>query len=123
MATAATLPQAAGQSFDNLFALWVAGGNTLRSALAAFAAALLPTFPDQDQVARPIADWLTIIAATAQQMPSLTAPSKVDYTLLFVPANDYVYRICWLAAKPSVNSPDITTAQQTAVLAAYNANF
>jgi len=123
MATAATLPQAAGQSFDNLFALWVAGGNTFRNAIAAFAAALLPTFPDQDATGSPIADWLTIIAATAEQMPSVIAPAKVDYSLFFVPSNDYVYRICWLAAKPSPDSPNISAGQQAAVLAAYNANF
>lgn len=123
MATAATLAQAAGQSFDNLFALWVAGGNTFANALAAFATTLLPLFPDQSVVSRPTANWLTIILATVEQMPAVTAPATVDYFLFFIPANDYVYRLCWLAARPTAESPAITVAQQNAILAAYNANF
>lgn len=123
MATAASLPQAAGQSFDNLFALWEVGGNTLKNALLAFANAVLPVFPDADATGRPIANWLTLVASIATQMPSLTVPNKADYTVFFVTANDYVYRLCWLAAKPSPQSPQITGAQQAAVLTAYNANF
>ncbi len=123
MATAANLPVAAGQSFDNLFALWLAGGNTFRTALATFAAQLLPVFLDSDQVGRPVANWLTLIAGLASQMPSETAPAAVDYSTYFVPANDYIYRVCWLAAIASPLSPQITTAQQTAVLTAYNAHF
>lgn len=123
MATAANLPQAAGQSFTNLFALWDVGGNSFKNAVAAFAAALLPVFADADATGRPLANWLVLIASIAAQMPSGTPPTKVDYTIFFVTANDYVYRICWLGAKPSPQSPQITTAQQTALLAAYNANF
>jgi len=122
MATAADLPQAAGQSFDNLFQLWTPGGDTLKSALAAFATTLLPTFLEQDTVGRPIANWLIAIAAQAQQMPSVVAPAQVPYTMLQTSA-DYVYRICWLGAKATSDSPQITNAQQTALLTAYNANF
>lgn len=123
MATATTLEEAAGQSFTNLVALWTPGGNVFRDAIAAFAADLLPLFEDQNTVGRPIANWLTTIAAIAFQMPSVIAPAQVDYGQFFVTANDYVYRMCWLAARPSPLSPAITNAQQTAILAAYNARF
>jgi hypothetical protein len=122
MATAANLPQAAGQSFDNLFSIWQPGGNTLRTKVTAFEVALLPLFPDQDDVGRPIANWLVLIASSASQMPSVTAPAQIPYEQL-VTAADYVYRICWLAAKSTPQSPAISTAQQTAILTAYNANF
>lgn len=122
MATATDLQEAAGQSFHNLFVLWAPGGNNLRTAVAAFAAALLPVFPNSDAVGRPIAAWLILIASLAQQMPSVTAPTQIQYELL-VTAADYVYRICWLGAKPTPGSPNITSAQQTALLVAYNANF
>lgn len=123
MAAAANLEQAAGQSFDNLFALWVAGGNTFKTKVAAFASALLPTFPNSDVTGRPIANWLTLIAGVAFTMPSVGAGVQVDYNGFFIPTNDYIYRICWLAAKPTSLSPNITPAQQAAVLTAYNANF
>ncbi len=122
MATAANLTQAAGQSFNNLFAIWETGGNTLRTKLTAFEASLLPLFPDQAPVGRPIANWLVLIASSAANIPSVVAPALIPYEQL-VTAADYIYRICWLAAKPTAQSPAITTAQQTAILAAYNLNF
>lgn len=123
MPTAATLPQAAGQSFVNLFNLWQAGGNAFKTSVAGFAAQLLPVFPDQEPVGRPIANWLTAIAAIAFQMPSGVAPTKVDYATFFVTANEYIYRLCWLASKSSPQSPDITPTQQQAVLDTYNSFF
>lgn len=122
MATAVSLAQAAGQSFDNLFALWSPGGDGLRTAVLAFATNLLPVFPDSDVVSRPIASWLILIQSFGTQMASVTAPAQVPYEQLVAVAN-YVYRICWLGAKPTPQSPNITTAQQTALLAQYNANF
>ena len=56
-------------------------------------------------------------------MPSVTAPATVDYSIFFVNANDYIYRVCWLADAPSPLSPQITAPQKTAVLAAYNLHF
>jgi hypothetical protein len=126
MATAVDLPQAAGQSFENLFTLWTGGGNSLRNALAAFTSSLLPLFPDQDTIGRPIADWLTLIGAAAQLMPGVAPLVTIPFEQL-VTAADYVYRICWLGAGVTatlgVPPPQITTAQRTALLAAYNLNF
>ncbi len=123
MATAVSLPAAAGQSFDDLYPIWVAGGDTFRTAVATFASSLLPTFPDSDTVGRPIADWLAVLATVASSMPSVVAPATTDFSLYFVPVQDHVYRVCWLGAKAMPTSPQITNAQQAALLAAYNANF
>lgn len=123
MGTALNLTQAAGQSFVNLRNVWVPGGNLFRTSVGGFGAQLLPVFPDQEPVGRPIANWLTLITAIASQMPSVVAPTQVDYALYFVPSNDYIYRLCWLASKPSPLSPQITSAQQTAILNTYNTFF
>jgi len=124
MAAAATLEEAAGQAFDNLFELWKFGASALKDAVTQFEEALLPTFPESDAVGLPIAAWLIVIASLAEQMPPEAEPGVVvvPYGDL-VAAADYVYRICWLGAKPTPTSPDITTAQQTALLLAYNTNF
>lgn len=122
MATASDLAEAAGQSFANLFALWQPGGDDLRSAVIAFAQDLLPEFPESDVVGRPIASWLVLIASASQTMPDATAPAQIPYGMLARVA-DYVYRICWLGAKPTPESPDISTEQQAAILASYNDNF
>jgi transglutaminase-like putative cysteine protease len=105
-----------------LFVIWTPGGNSFRTKLLAFATSLLPVFPDQDPVGRPLAGWLILIDSAATRMPLVTAPVQVPYEQLVAVA-DYMYRICWLAAKPSPTSPNISTAQQTAILAAYNLNF
>lgn len=122
MATATTLRHAAGQSFVNLFTIWQPGGIALRTKVGLFASSLLPVFPDGDPVGRPIAAWLILIGSSGTTMPTVVAPAQIPYEQLVTVA-DYVYRICWLAAKPSTASPNISTAQQTAVLAAYNLNF
>jgi len=124
MATATTLQEAAGEAFANLFELWKFGAAALKTAVTQFEAELLPVFPDSDVVARPIASWLILIASLATQMPSGTEPGVivVPYGEL-VTAADYVYRICWLGAKPTPECPAITSAQQTAILDAYNAAF
>ena len=124
MAAATTLEEAAGQSFTDLFALWESGADALKTAVTAFDTVLLPDFPDDDVVGRPISSWLILIASLAARMPTGTEPGAivVPYGQL-VTAADYVYRICWLGAKATPTSPNITTAQQTALLAAYNANF
>lgn len=125
MAFAVDLRQAAGQSFDNLFALFILGDNQLKNALAAFSEDALPIFPDSEPVGRPVGNWAIIMASLAATMPSFSItipPSKIPYEQL-VAASDYVYRICWLAARPTSESPQITLAQQDALLAAYNARF
>ena len=122
MATASTLQEAAGQSFENLFLLWIGGDDGLKDALAAFAAAVLPIFPDQDPTGRPLSDWATVIFALSARIPSVSLLEKTPYENL-VFASDYVYRICWLGARPTPESPAISAGQQALLLAAYNAAF
>lgn len=123
MALAVDLRQAAGLTFDNLFALWAAGNNELKDALTTFAALTLPIFPDADPTGRPLANWAIFIGSLANQMQSFSLaipPLRVPYEQLLTGA-DYVYRICWLGFKPTTKSPQITIPQQDALLAAYNA--
>lgn len=125
MASATDLRQAAGQVFDNLFALWTLGDNRLKNALAGFAADSLVIFPDAEPVGRPLGNWGIFMSSFADLMPSFgitIPPSKIPYEQL-VTATDYVYRICWLGARPTSESPQITLVQQAALLAAYNARF
>ena len=125
MATATTLEEAAAQSFDNLYALWAVGNNDLKTATSGFATLALAIFLDSDAKARPLANWSTLIAALGFRMPTLVVaipPDRLEYGLL-VTAVDYVYRICWIAARPTPQSPAISVSQQTALLAAYNASF
>jgi hypothetical protein len=125
MAFAVDLRQAAGQAFDNLFALWVLGENRLKNALAAFSTDVGPIFPDSEPVGRPLGNWTIFMASLAATMPSFgitIPPSKIPYEQLVL-ATDYVYRICWLGAGPTSESPQITLAQENALLAAYNARF
>lgn len=122
MATATTLPHAAGQAFDNLFALWAAGNNQLKNALAGFSALVLPIFPDAEPVGRPVGNWAILMSSLAFQMPPFSTPQRVPYEQLVAAAN-YVYKTCWLAARATPSAPAVTNAQQTALLAAYNASF
>jgi len=122
MAGASDLPEAAGLSFANLFTLWKLGGSDMKDAIAAFADDLLPVFPDSDVVSRPLASWLILIASLAVQIPVVGPGEALPYASLNAAA-DYVYRICWLGAKPTPQCPDITNAQQAAILLAYNSAF
>lgn len=119
MASATTLSQAAGQSFDNLFALWAGVPTALKSALVQFSSSVLSIFPESDQVGHPLADWGIVIASLSRQPTSSFRPPQEFLTV----AVDYVYRICWLGAKPTASAPSITETQRSALLAAYNASF
>lgn len=119
MATAATLEQAAGQAFDNLYAKWVAG--TAKTNLVAFAAAALPVFPESEPASHPISNWAAVIGSSAAVMPNGNSFTFVNYDLIVAAAN-YLYRMCWMASKLETQT-SITTAQGVALLAAYNAAF
>jgi hypothetical protein len=115
MAAATDLPNAAVTAADNLHTLWLAG--TLKAKLIVFWVALLPLFPQSEQNNHPVSNWLTLIAALADQMPN----SNVTYSDLDTAIN-YVYRLCWLANQLDTQAL-ITTAQATAILTEYNADF
>ncbi len=119
MATAADLEEAAGQSFDNLFAKWV--GGTLKTRLTTFYQTVLPTFPESDPSGHPVANWLVLIASITDKMDAGNSFVEVPYDVM-VTVSGYVYRLCWIANQLNIQS-SITGAQAAAVLTAYNAAF
>lgn len=115
MATATTLPEAAFQAYSNLYTLYLA--NTLKTQVAAFCAAILPTFPDETPDGRPVANWATLLYVTSSQMPS----SSVPYTSLNDAATQ-LYKLCFMA-QALKDAGLITASQASAVLTQYNAKF
>lgn len=119
MSIAATLPEAAGLSFDNLQVKWLS--NQLRNALLNFWSQLSSpsTGPFLDGVANnhPIGNWLALIAS----LQSLMKQSNVPIDQMTVAA-EYIYRICWMTETLRTQQL-ITTPQAAAVLAAYNGSF
>ncbi len=123
MATATTLAQAAQFTPDNLLILWTA--NTLQARLISFWTAGLAAFPDAIEGNRPVANWLTILAARSTDIPLYDSadprfPPAGSYEA-YLAAVDYLYRLLKLAAALNTQTPVlVSTAQRTALLAAYN---
>jgi hypothetical protein len=115
MSIAATLPQAAGLSFDNLQVKWLA--NQLKNALGNFWPQLLSQFPESSANNHPVSNWLALIANLQDQMTQSSVP--IDQLTL---AAEYIYRICWMTEALRVQSL-ITAPQAAAVLGAYNGSF
>lgn len=112
MAIASSLEQAAGQAFDNLQIRWLANG--LKSAVTTFSSDTLVAFPQQQQLANPVSNWITVLSALGQDL----TPTNVPIDLL-TDAAEIVYRLCWMAATLRDNS-NITTAQASFLLSRYN---
>lgn len=121
MPPAASLPAAAAQASDRLQVLWI--GNALKAQLTAFWKATIDTFPQQDEANHPVSNWLTVIAAIADQM--VAGPGGVTFDQLEA-AVQAVYRLCWMT-QALLNDGLITIVQATAgansILVQYNANF
>ena len=117
MAARADLPSAASHAFIDLGAKWNA--NTLVTALSGFAAALKNTFLESNPTDHPCGNWLAVIAALAVTMPqsggSVGAPAVTFEQMS--DAAKWVAALCILAQELG------TSAQQAAVLVAYNGNF
>jgi len=120
---AANLQAAAAAAYTNLDTQWVAG--TLKTALTTFWQSIDATFPDQSPNNQPIGNWIALIAAVAYECPA-TPPFGVgnpkDQWTFFNTAAQYVYRICWLGDYLDGQGL-ISSAQATALLAAFNACF
>jgi hypothetical protein len=125
MPAAANLLEAALFAPQNLEARWV--NNTLQARMVAFAAAANPIFPDDVANNHPLGNWVGVIAALA---PSIEVfdnnPPFVSNGIgtigPFRAAVDYVYRMFKFASRQLADGL-ITSAQGTALLAAYNAQF
>ncbi len=112
MATAASLTQAAKQSWTNLSTLSIAG--TLRARLLTFCSTILPLYPQGEAAGHPVADWIAVLQGFATNM----AATATNWPLLRIAA-DLVYRLCFMAEQLTTALP----SQTTATLVAYNANF
>jgi hypothetical protein len=115
MAAEVTLQAAANKADANMFPFWVAG--TVDTKLAAFATTSIAQFPDSQINSRPIANWLTLIAFVASQMPAINIPLAQ-----YEQGMQYVYRAC-LMAQFLQTQGTITGAQAAAMLASYNLQF
>jgi hypothetical protein len=115
MAPAATLLQAAGIAYDNLYVKWQL--NQLKIRLINFVAGVSPTFPDGDATTRPIGNWLIPIRALGEVIPAVSVELD-DLT----EAAGMIYRICYLGSQLQANG-QISAAQGAALLAQYNGQF
>ncbi len=112
---ASSLVDAANKSYTDLYALWVA--TTLKAKLTSFYAAAQVIFPDQTAAAvAPCNNWLSLIASLYTTMAATVAYQDMNTSA------NYVYRLCWVANALETQGL-VTSAQATALLAAYNANF
>ena len=114
MATATTLPIAAGQAFDNLQLWWIIGA--LKTRIAFFCSTVNALFPQSVEATHPISNWVAVLFAIEEQMPVgiATITELTD-------AAEALYRMCWMTFTLINNG--ITPAQGAAVLAAYNGSF
>lgn len=112
MTAAPTLAAAAGQAYDNLVTRSLA--NQVKSSLQEFCRESLPLFPEQQLTAHPVSNWLTIVAAIADQLPS----TNVTLTQLNTAAQA-LYRLCWMADFLQ-NSGGISVPQGNTLLVIYN---
>lgn len=116
---AADLEQAAGMSFDRLHFYW--NIDQLKTRMTFFWQNIIgPTvnaFEDQNVDGRPVANWSSIVATIADDLPAAAVPLEQ-----LTQSVESVYKTCWIA-----NYLDgqglITSAQATAVLDAYNGAF
>lgn len=114
MAHATSLAQAAGQAFDNLNIHFQA--SQLKGVLTLFWRATIDIFPEADVNSHPVSNWITVIAALADQMPPTNIPIEQ-----LTEAAEFVYRLCWMASLLQSSVPPlITNAQAAALLGFYN---
>lgn len=112
MAPAASLAAAAGQAADNLQLRYLA--NQLKTQLNLFWSQNIGLFPDSQPNNHPMANWLILIAALEQPMPTGQPPLQQ-----LTAAQNLVYRLCWMGSF-SQGAGLITPTQGNTLLASYN---
>jgi hypothetical protein len=117
MSVAATLAEAAGLTYDNLFVPWQLG-LIFRNKLLIFASDVNTFFPDEPQNNRPIGNWTIPLLSF---VTPLTAADNRNLEVLNK-AVDFVYRICW-AGQFAFNAGLITSGQADDLLDSYNSLF
>jgi hypothetical protein len=112
MTAALTLAAAAGQAYDNLALRSIA--NQAKTRLAIFCSQNLPLFPESQIAAHPVSNWLTVLSAITDLLPT----ANITLTQL-TSASQALYRLCWMADFLQ-NSGGITVSQGNTLLASYN---
>jgi hypothetical protein len=115
MTLAVTLAQAAGLTADNANVHWIT--NQLKNTLTNFWANSLPVFGESEPNSHPVSNWLTIIAALADQMDATSVPLNQMWSAVRA-----VYGVCWMG-QFLLTDGQITPSQGADLLAAYNATF
>lgn len=115
MAMATDLTNAANIGYNQCSLFWYAG--TLPGALSNFITAASPIFSDDRPNDRPVGDWLVLLYALSQAVDPLNMTDEQLDTCA-----TYLFRMC-LGAASAQTSSLISTAQATALLTAWNANF
>lgn len=115
MATATTLPRAAGLAWDNLQVWWLI--NQMKPRIQVFCSTSRPLFLESEPNAHPVSNWLVLLSGVGVTLPS----SGVTISQLGISA-DYVYRLCWMAETLRVQGL-ISSATAATLLGNYNGNF
>jgi hypothetical protein len=96
----------------------------------AFCALLKDTFPPDQEGGFPCANLLAVLGAQAADMVDVTASGPFGQTVTFPPDLSAIvftlYKLLWITevlSDPGFGQDQISTAQATAVLAAYNTAF
>lgn len=90
MALALTLPQAAGQAFDNLSAWFIS--NQLAEKIVAFCEQTIVLYPQSNTNLNPVSNWITVLWALGDQTPDTNVPLTT-----LTDAAEILYRLCWMA--------------------------
>lgn len=119
MAAEASLVDAARNAWPNIQPIWASSVANLAAALQSFANTSLAALPQQQDGAHPVINWLIQAIAVAELIDS--GALTQDNASVLGDAVNPVYRACWIAAQ--LSSSELSNAQKTIILDAYNAAF
>jgi hypothetical protein len=81
-------------------------------------------FDEQSAAQRTVTDWFVPMTAAGQLIPTITSPPFVSSIAVIQQIADVIYRFCYATDAAENGGPvRISSAQATAVLAAYNATW
>lgn len=114
-----SLLEAARNAWPNLQPIFLTSSAALVTALNSFADTTLAQLPEQQVGVHPVINWLLQVKALAAKL-DVTGYDLADSSVLRAAWNP-VYRACWIAV--NLTSSEMSNAQKTAMLNAYNAAF
>lgn len=122
MPPAASLSQAIGLTVEN--ATVAADTDQVGTTLNSFITLLKAIgFDEQSAAQRTVSDWFVFLLATAQFILTTEGSGQSDPLTYITQASDVVNRTLYAALAARVAPFRITAAQETAILAAYNATW